>query len=87
MSAAERAELDLLRSEKLRWEASREEDRAERARIMQEVNELRSQVPPFLLQNRILADFPFSLERRNGRKSHSRSASNESQRNTTRSIP
>ena len=46
MTNPERAELDILRAEKSRWEVLREEDRAERARIMQEVNELRSQVFP-----------------------------------------
>ena len=46
MTNPERAELDILRAEKSRWEALREEDRAERARIMQEVNDLRSQVLP-----------------------------------------
>ena len=46
MTNPERAELDILRAEKSRWEALREEDRAERARMMQEVNELRSQVFP-----------------------------------------
>ena len=44
MTNPERAELDILRAEKSRWEALREEDRAEKARILQEVNELRSQV-------------------------------------------
>jgi len=44
MSNPERAELDILRAEKSRWETLREEDRAERARLMQEVNDLRSQV-------------------------------------------
>ena len=44
MTNPERAELDILRAEKSRWEALREEDRAERARMMQEVNDLRSQV-------------------------------------------
>jgi hypothetical protein len=44
MTNPERAELDILRAEKSRWEALREEDRADRAKIMQEVNELRSQV-------------------------------------------
>lgn len=44
MTNPERAELDILRAEKSRWETLREEDRAERARILQEVNELRSQV-------------------------------------------
>ena len=46
MTNPERAELHILRAEKSRWEALREEDRAERARIMQEINELRSQVCP-----------------------------------------
>jgi hypothetical protein len=46
MTNPERAELDILRAEKSRWETLREEDRAERARILQEVNELRSQVNP-----------------------------------------
>jgi hypothetical protein len=46
MTNPERAELDILRAEKSRWEVLREEDRAERARILQEVNELRSQVSP-----------------------------------------
>ena len=44
MTNPERAELDILRAEKSRWEVLREEDRAERARMIQEVNELRSQV-------------------------------------------
>lgn len=44
MSNPERAELDILRAEKSRWETLREEDRAERAKLMQEINELRSQV-------------------------------------------
>jgi hypothetical protein len=44
MTNPERAELDILRAEKSRWETLREEDRAERARILQEVNDLRSQV-------------------------------------------
>jgi len=44
MTNPERAELDILRAEKSRWEALREEDRAERARLFQELNELRSQV-------------------------------------------
>jgi hypothetical protein len=48
MTNPERAELDILRAEKSRWEALREEDRAERARMMQEVNDLRSQVHPTL---------------------------------------
>lgn len=46
MTNPERAELDILRAEKSRWEILREEDRAERARMLQEVNELRSQVTP-----------------------------------------
>jgi len=44
MTNPERAELDILRAEKARWESLREEDRAERAKLMQELNELRSQV-------------------------------------------
>jgi hypothetical protein len=44
MTNPERAELDILRAEKTRWEALRDEDRAERAKLMQELNELRSQV-------------------------------------------
>jgi hypothetical protein len=44
MTNPERAELDILRAEKSRWEQLREEDRAERAKLMQEINELRSQV-------------------------------------------
>jgi predicted nucleic acid-binding Zn-ribbon protein len=54
MTNPERAELDILRAEKSRWETLREEDRAERARILQEVNDLRSQVSPpvsWLIQN------------------------------------
>ena len=47
MTNPERAELDILRAEKSRWEVLREEDRAERARMMQEVNDLRSQVSSF----------------------------------------
>jgi hypothetical protein len=58
MTNPERAELDILRAEKSRWEALREEDRAERARMMQEVNDLRSQVYPtlatYLTINRML---------------------------------
>ena len=61
MTNPERAELDILRAEKSRWEVLREEDRAERARIMQEVNELRSQVFPGL---RVV----LTIERGDGRK-------------------
>ena len=51
MTNPERAELDILRAEKSRWETVREEDRAERARILQEVNDLRSQVFPSHVQS------------------------------------
>lgn len=44
MTNPERAELDILRAEKSRWEVLRDEDRTERARLMQELNELRSKV-------------------------------------------
>jgi len=44
MTNPERAELDILRAEKVRWEGLREDDRSERARLMQEINDLRSQV-------------------------------------------
>jgi hypothetical protein len=44
MTNPERAELDILRAEKSKWEALREEDRSEKARLMQELNDLRSQV-------------------------------------------
>jgi hypothetical protein len=50
MTNPERAELDILRAEKSRWESLREEDRAERARLTQELNELRSQVLLFEIQ-------------------------------------
>ena len=43
MTNPERAELDILRAEKSKWEALREEDRAEKARLLQELNDLRSQ--------------------------------------------
>jgi hypothetical protein len=43
MTNPERAELDILRAEKSKWEALREEDRSEKARLMQELNDLRSQ--------------------------------------------
>ena len=70
MTNPERAELDILRAEKSRWEALREEDRAERARIMQEVNDLRSQVSP---------RHPTSnIECGDGRKSYARSPADES---------
>ncbi len=64
MTNPERAELDILRAEKSRWEVLREEDRAERARIMQEVNDLRSQVLAVLY-------FTKSLECGNGGESYS----------------
>jgi hypothetical protein len=64
MTNPERAELDILRAEKSRWEALREEDRAERARIMQEVNDLRSQVLSIL-------DLTKRLECGNGGESYS----------------
>jgi hypothetical protein len=80
MTNPERAELDILRAEKSRWEALRDEDRAERARMMQEVNELRSQVFPAPTSSELI------LERGNGRKSYERSITIESQRNTTSSF-
>jgi len=43
MTNPERAELDILRAEKSKWEALREEDRTEKARLLQELNDLRSQ--------------------------------------------
>ena len=43
MTNPERAELDILRAEKSKWEALREEDRGEKARLLQELNDLRSQ--------------------------------------------
>lgn len=43
MTNPERAELDILRAEKSKWEVLREEDRAEKGRLLQELNDLRSQ--------------------------------------------
>jgi hypothetical protein len=45
MTNPERAELDILRAEKSRWESLREEDRTERAKLQKQIMELQSQVP------------------------------------------
>lgn len=84
MTNPERAELDILRAEKSKWEALREEDRAEKTRLLQELNDLRSQVPkPQSIspsperdprdQGRGTRTDLFCVERRDGGKSHPRS--------------